>query len=291
MKVRLNAPFKSIVLMKKFLHAVVVRLKSTYEGRAETQYEIVWNEIDLQVERRTVGLMAAGSSHMKVSVTVAIVIMCTPVLADSIRTAFHTLPPGATGSFNVGAGIGTDGMIFDNRRAQTFTPTVAGRVDSISFVATRLEGTDADLRVSLTTIDSGQPATVLFSTLIDVNSFTVGLVPGSGQSFTTTIDLSVAGIILATETQYALVFSTDTTEANYRIYGDNSGYLGGTMMRFQNSGPFVPSPLEADLFFEARVSDNVPILLGSLADNLMRIEFVGTLQVSENLIDWENVDP
>jgi hypothetical protein len=36
--------------MKKFLHNVAARFKSMREGRTETQYEVVWNENDVQVK-------------------------------------------------------------------------------------------------------------------------------------------------------------------------------------------------------------------------------------------------
>ena len=52
---------------------------------------------------------------------------------------------------------------------------------------------------------------------------------------------------------YAVVFSSDTPEANYRIYGDRSGYSEGANLRFQNSGPYVDAA-GSDLLF--RVTAN-----------------------------------
>lgn len=36
--------------MKKFLHNVAARFKSMREGRTETQYEVVWNENNINVK-------------------------------------------------------------------------------------------------------------------------------------------------------------------------------------------------------------------------------------------------
>ena len=191
--------------------------------------------------------------YMKTLLILSIVVCSTSVQAASIVTASHTLPPSASSWFNTGAGIGTDGIVFDNREAQTFTATTSGILDTVSFVATRLSGTTADLRVTLTNLIGGQPGVSIASGLVGVNSFAEGFLSGNPDEFTTAINFFSENIFLEAESQYAIVFSTDTTEANYRIYGDYSGYLDGTEMHFQNSGPFEPSS-SADLFFEVSVN-------------------------------------
>lgn len=190
---------------------------------------------------------------MKKLLILSIVVCSTSVQATPVVTASHTLPTSATRWFSAGAGIGTDGTVFDNRVAQTFTVTTSGVLDTISFIATRSDGTTADLRVTLTNLIGGQPGISMASSLVEVNSFTEGFLSGRPDEFTTTLNFSSDDILLETGSQYAIVLSTDTIEANYRIYGDYSGYLGGNKLSFQNSGPFESPPYEVDFFFEVTV--------------------------------------
>ena len=129
-------------------------------------------------------------------------------------------------------------------------------LDTVSFIATRLSGTTADLRVSITNLTDGQPSPTIATTTLDVNSFMEGslIQPGAFNSSATFRDMPVS---LAAQSEYAIVFSTDTTEANYRLYGDRSGYPGGQQLRSQNATAFVPPSLSSDLFFEVSV-DVVP---------------------------------
>jgi hypothetical protein len=168
----------------------------------------------------------------------------------AIIVAEHTLPSNATSWFDVGAGIGTDdGRVFDNRQAQTFVPTASGFLQDVSFNVYRIS-TTADLRVSITEVLGGQPGTTLDSALLPVS--TVGTTPLSSSfllsgAFSHSVTMS-GSLLLEAGVSYAVVFSSDTTEANYRIYGDRSGYSEGSNLRFQNSGPYVDAG-GSDLLF------------------------------------------
>lgn len=62
--------------------------------------------------------------------------------------------------------MGTDGIVYDNRQAQIFTATSSGYLNSISFNSYRLDPTNADLRVSVTSVIAGQPSTVLETMIV-----------------------------------------------------------------------------------------------------------------------------
>jgi hypothetical protein len=168
--------------------------------------------------------------------------------------AEHILPATSTSWFNAGAGMGTDGRVYDNRQAQTFTTTSFGFLESISFNAYRFATTNADLRVSVTSVIGGQPRTILESLVISPNSISTQSLSSAflrGGSFSNTISAS-GKVFLQANTQYAIVFSTSSIEANYRLFGDYSAYSGGTSMSFQDSGPYKSSG--GDLLF--RVAAN-----------------------------------
>lgn len=157
------------------------------------------------------------------------------------------------GIFNSGAGMtGDDGQIFDNRLGQSFVADATGMVGSVSFVASALGPASADLRVSLTTFAQGQPGSVLGSVLVGSGTFDSGFLPS--YEFTHSIDFSGAGIALTAGQSYALVFSTDTPDANYRMYGDYEGYAGGTSLFSQNGSPY--DMRSGDYYFQ--VSTVVP---------------------------------
>jgi len=167
----------------------------------------------------------------------------------AITVAEHSLPSNATSWFDVGAGIGTDGAVFDNRQAQTFVPTASGLLQNVSLNVYRIS-TTADLRVSITEVVGGQPGTTLDSALLPFS--TVGTTALSSSfllsgAFSHSVTMS-GSLLLEAGVSYALVFSSDTTEANYRIYGDRSGYSEGANLRFQNSGPYVDAG-GSDLLF------------------------------------------
>lgn len=174
--------------------------------------------------------------------------------AALLTTASHKLPSTATGWFSAGAGKALDGgTIFDNRLAQTFTSTVSGTLQTVSFIATRYTSTNADLRVSLTALTNGQPTPELTTVLLEVDSFEVGSLSGRPDTFNVSADFSMQDVLIEAQQEYAIVFLSDTADANYRIYGDRSGYSGGTSLDFQNSGPFEESTSASDLFFEVVV--------------------------------------
>lgn len=180
------------------------------------------------------------------------------VLAGSCRAATvlaeHVLPETASGWYSVGAGMGTDGRVYDNRQAQTFTATSLGYLVSISFNAYRFSTTNADLRVSVTTVVAGQPAAVLASILVSpaavaMQSPTLDFMRGGGFSNTA---VSTGHLLLEENTRYALVFQSDSVEANYRLIGDYTGYAGGANLSFQNTGSFGSS--SGDLLFRVLVA-------------------------------------
>ena len=130
-------------------------------------------------------------------------------------TASHTML-GASNLFNTGAGVGTDGSVFDNRLLQTFTPTTTGTLSSISLLVSKINPTNADLRVSLVSVSSGQPISTLDTSLLDSDSVgTTSLFSETEFShdviFSDTITVS-AGV------EYGFLLSTDSVEANYRFY-------------------------------------------------------------------------
>lgn len=149
--------------------------------------------------------------------------------------------------------MGTDDdIVYDNRVAQTFLATSTGFLEDISFVVHRLiaTGIPADLRVSVTSVLGGQPGDLLESVLIPyelISTQSPVSVPSPTGTFTTTVSTSGSVLLVAGET-YALVFSTDTTEANYRLRGDEYLYPEGSLLRYQNFGSF-QGGTNSDLLF------------------------------------------
>jgi len=170
--------------------------------------------------------------------------------------AEHTFPPNPINWFNIGAGIGTDdGIVFDNRQAQTFVPTTSGYLKEIAFNVYRESNTDADLRVSITSTVGGQPQTTLESMVLPFSLVGTNYLDSSfllSNTFSHRVAAS-GSVLLNAGVSYALVFSSDRKEANYRIHGDQSGYDQGVALQFQNSGPYHEF-VGADLVF--RVSAN-----------------------------------
>lgn len=139
--------------------------------------------------------------------------------------------------------MGTDGIVYDNRQAQIFTTTSSGYLSSISFNSYRINPTNADLRVSVTSIIGGQPRTVLESIIVTSTTISSQSLSSAfllGGNFSNTIT-ATGNLLLQANTQYAIVFSTSSIEANYRLYGDYSAYSGGSNSSFQNSGPYKTS--------------------------------------------------
>lgn len=165
--------------------------------------------------------------------------------ADIIAQHIYTDDVDAT--FNSGAGMASDdGIIYDNRYAQSFLTVETGQVGAVSFVASVLAPTAADLRLSLMSFSLGQPGSVLGSVLVGADTFATGFLSFSYE-FTHTVDFTSQDITLQSGLQYALVFSTDMPDANYRIYGDYEGYTGGATLFSQNGSPFSQRP--GDFYF------------------------------------------
>jgi len=193
----------------------------------------------------------------------------------AVTVAEHTLPPAATSWFEVGAGILTNGGVADNRQAQTFVPTTSGYLDGIEFNSYRTPGTGADLRVSVTSVLGGQPGTILESvqlpvSLVSTTVLNYSFLLGGGFSHHLTASGS---LLLDAGATYALVFSTDTGEANYRIYGDFSGYDQGDILQFHNSGPYQAVP-GADLLFRVTVNQTInPVITLSRTENQITLSW------------------
>lgn len=174
-------------------------------------------------------------------------------LASTV-TASHTHSPDVTQHFSTGAGMATDGSVYDNREAQTFTATTGGFLNTISFVAKKSTGTTADLRITLTELIDAQPGMSLASGLIDTDSFALKKPGNRDYNFTATINFYSENILLKAGQKYAILFSTDTTEANYRLHGDQSDYPGGYRLKFKYGGPYKPDFNGSDLYFEVTVN-------------------------------------
>ncbi|MEA5614591.1 hypothetical protein [Nodularia spumigena] len=168
--------------------------------------------------------------------------------------AQHRYTDGVNATFNSGAGMSADGgVVYDNRRGQSFIAAGTAQVGAVSFVASSLSQATADLRLSVMSFSQGQPTTVLGSKLISANTFTSGFL-SSPYEFTHTIDFTGLGITVQSDRQYALVFSTDSPDANYRIYGDYEGYADGASLYSQNGSPF--SQQTGDFYF--RIGAAIP---------------------------------
>ncbi|MGD9127082.1 MAG: hypothetical protein PVH19_06855 [Planctomycetia bacterium] len=180
------------------------------------------------------------------------------VFAEPIVVASHTVPPKISGWFSSGAGIGTDDDIeYDNREAQTFTATADGWLKDVSFIASKITPTNVDLRVSVTLVVDGRPGKKIGTLLMDKDLFpNEDTFKSKLDKFNGVANFGPQQIPLKTGSQYAIVFSTDTVEANYRFYGDRSGYDGGTKMSAQNDRPYRLPERDSDFFFQVTVTSN-----------------------------------
>ena len=186
-------------------------------------------------------------------------ITCTAAEASTVVAANPFAEEGLFGEL-VGIGLTAPpfyGEVQDRRTAQTFTAQTAGVVDKVAFRAANLFGYETDLRVSIASLDNGQIDQTLGSVLIDFSRVPES-VPSAASGLNIAADFLSQGIALEQGRQYAIVFSTDTGEANYTLYGSRragaSAYENGLVVRSVEGGPFDPgtSPSE-DLFFAATV--------------------------------------
>jgi len=170
-----------------------------------------------------------------------------------VVTASHLPPLNPGSSFNTGAGMGFDGILFDNVEVQTFTAQQPGVLFDIGFTASRLdETTTADLRVDIATwTPANEIDQILATVFVSADTFLTGFV--NQLELNTFVDFSQESVEIEQGVQYAIVFSTDVPNANFRLSGDNLGFAGGNRFDSQNGSPFETSFGESDLFFEARV--------------------------------------
>jgi len=166
-------------------------------------------------------------------------------------TASHSAPDAPSSFFNSGAGMALDGILFDNVEAQSFTAEQTGILSDIALTASRLDvNTTADLRIDVVTWNpSDEVGQVLATGFLPAEGFSTGFL--SQLNFNTFINFSSTSIEIVQGLEYALVFSTDVPNANYRLYGDRLGYSGGSRFQSQNGSPFDSG--SGDLFFQARV--------------------------------------
>lgn len=217
--------------------------------------------------------------RLQISLFLALVSVFSAMVRASTVTAAHTYPPTTTQLFNTRAGMGVDGILYDNRDAQTFTSTTDGILNTISFTARKSTGTTADLRVTVTDVIGGQPGAPLATALVNRDLFAVEDYRYWDICFTTKVDFHLENVLLETGETYAIVFSSDTITANYRLYGDYTVYVGGSLMRFQNSGPYRTGDWPSDLYFEVTVN-SIPepsaitlLLMGTVSLNRRKLQY------------------
>ena len=162
--------------------------------------------------------------------------------------ASHEHHPSATTWFNVGAGQGQDGVLFDNKLAQTFVPAESGRLESVSIAAHRMTDTTAPLRIRIADTLDGTPTSTLAETFIRPDEVRTSLT-GCPVLNATGVFAS-ATLTLAAGKQYALVFDSAEPEANYRIYGCyEHSYTNGIRFKSQNSTTW-KKERSGDYFFQ-----------------------------------------
>lgn len=179
--------------------------------------------------------------------------------ANEVVTASHLRLPTTTGAFNTIAGMAGDGpQVFDNRTAQSFAATETGYLSGVAFVASRLTAT-VPLKVELTRFVAGQPSTSLASGFIAPAEFYEGFLPGP-PDLNTFLDLSSSNALVEAGETYALLFSTESSDANYRLYGasfqnvpTNDPYPNGDLLHSQNGSLYTVSQ-GLDLYFEVEVA-------------------------------------
>ena len=94
---------------------------------------------------------------------------------------------------------------------------------------------------------------MLGTVYIPAEEFETGFLDGRPDTFNKTASFANLNISITAGVQYVLLLSTDVTEANYRIYGDRSGYAGGDWLRSQNGAPFTSGVLSSDIFFRVNL--------------------------------------
>ena len=204
--------------------------------------------------------------------------------------ASHELHPSATGWFSIGAGQGHDGILYDNKKAQTFVPIQSGFIESVSIAVYRITDTTASLRIRITDTLDGVPNATLAETYVDPTEVPTSL-PGRPVLNVTGI-YSSATLILEAGEQYGLVFDSTEPEANYRIYGSTYyPYPDGTQFRSQNTNVWTEQS-SGDLFFQVMARSRCEIQTLCLETNgQARMAWTNStgqiwIDQSTNLVDW-----
>ncbi|MGD9721295.1 MAG: hypothetical protein AB7O59_08805 [Pirellulales bacterium] len=169
--------------------------------------------------------------------------------AVSIVVASH-LPPGSGSTFDTGAGKTTQG---EAAKSQTFTALADGFLDEIAFLVHKGTPTNVDLRVTLATEVNDLPSTSIASAFVSQVGLPTVAPPSNTTSFNAVASFASQQILLDAGTRYAIVFSSDTLDANYRLHGRSNGYSGGQLASSFNGGPFTASS-SSDLFFQVTVT-------------------------------------
>jgi hypothetical protein len=189
-----------------------------------------------------------------------------------VVTALHA--PATTG-FSIGAGMAIDPPAptpFDNRLAQTFTAVVSGRPATASIVAYSGINATAPLRLDIVSWNVNQVVDVLATGYLAPSAFSTDY-PQGPLSFSPAASLS-GGIDLIAGHEYALVLWTETSDANYGVFGkDGNLYAGGEAYRSQNTSLFTPMLSGSDLFFEVTVTPepSCGMLLCACASSLLAV--------------------
>ncbi|MEM1060182.1 MAG: PEP-CTERM sorting domain-containing protein [Verrucomicrobiota bacterium] len=193
--------------------------------------------------------------------------LVSPAWSQLVSTA-SVLPDGSVGSnFTTGAGVAIDGSrTFDNRKMQLFRATVSGSIETLSIrVHDPADPSTVPLRASIVTLDGNQPDQLVATSLLteslpdqlpfggtELNaSFYFAeptmLPPTFGPGGPLVPDGLVAPALrgfVEAGTDYGIIFSTDSVDANYRLFGLRASgfdYPDGEILRFQNSGPYETS--------------------------------------------------
>ena len=186
-------------------------------------------------------------------VTCALVCLNRSIVHGEVLTASF-VPTTSTG-FNTGAGQAIDPPApdpFDNRVAQTFLATVSGTVARVSFTAYQSAGTTAPLRVDIASVVGGLPGTSLGNTIVPIDDFPSSVDP---PELNIDADFGATGPLLQAGTSYAILFSSEAPNANYRIHGlhGTGTYADGAYFFSQNDAPWDEGST-GDLRFEVAVT-------------------------------------
>ncbi len=178
---------------------------------------------------------------------------CSIARAEIVTAA---LVPTVSSGFNIGAGMAIDPPApnpFDNRLAQTFVPTVSGEISRVSFLAYQSFGTTAPLRIDIASVAGGLPVSPLATAIVPISSFptSIDLPPVLNIH----ADFSATGFVLQAGVSYAIVYSSNEPNANYRIHGSPAfnPYADGAAFQSQNGAPWMVMNGD-DLYFEVTVT-------------------------------------